>query len=119
MDNALKTVLRVENLRLRAQHGWYATERRIGGFYRFDIEMRSAVADSEAFHDLSETVNYELIYHKVKEVMQEEFHLIEEACKAVFDALMSLDGEHSWKVRITKEHPPMRSVGATSFELCN
>jgi dihydroneopterin aldolase len=113
----LDAVLSVENIRVKAQHGWYQEERKLGGMYSVSVKMFHRVKTSEQFHNLDSSINYELIYSKVLEVMEREFHLIEECCKYMHEALKKLDQESIWEVELVKEQPPLKFVGLTKFAL--
>ncbi len=117
MNKELRTILSVENIRLKAYHGWYAEERKIGGYYTLSVHMSSAVPDSEDYNGLASTVNYELIYHRVLEVMKQEHKLIEHCAKAIFDHLKALAPANEWKITLKKENPPMKHVGVTQFTI--
>ena len=117
MEKALESRLSVENIRLRAKHGWYEEERILGGWYRIDVHFQRKVGEEQSFDDLSSTVNYELIQERVRAVMAQEHSLIEHACKAVFDSLRQLSGDGRWSVELTKEHPPIAHMGETKFKV--
>ncbi|MFY0643074.1 MAG: dihydroneopterin aldolase [Bacteroidia bacterium] len=116
-NDQLKTVLSVDNIRLKAKHGWYREERLIGGYYCINIRMESRAAKSESFDQLDSTVNYELIYNSVISVMKNEHKLIEHCCKAIFDQLKSLAANNIWTVELIKENPPIKYIGATRFKI--
>mgnify|MGYP000271225673 CR=1 FL=1 len=115
MNTELRTLLSVENIRLKANHGWYSEERSLGSYYKLSVHMRSTVSSDEDFDGLSSTVNYELIYHKVLDVMKQQHKLIEHCAKAIFDKVKELAPENDWRVELEKENPPMKHVGATRF----
>ncbi|MBR9859494.1 FolB domain-containing protein [bacterium] len=117
MGKELEATLAVENLRVKAKHGWYEEERVIGGMYTINVRMFHSVRDSEQFDDLSASINYEVIYKQVLDVMQNEFHLIEHCCKSIFNRMKSLDQNAIWEVELIKEEPPLKFVGNTSFTL--
>ena len=117
MGRKLDTRLSVENIRLRAKHGWYDEERVLGGWYRIDVYFDAQHAEDQAYEDLSATVNYEYIQERVREVMAQEHKLIEHSCKAVFDALKDLNPSGVWTVELTKEHPPVNHLGQSKFRI--
>ena len=117
MNSERRTLLSVENIRLKAYHGWYEEERRLGAYYNISVHMQDQVDRAESFDGLSSTVNYELIYHKVVDEMNKEHKLIEHCAKAIFDQVKALAPEKHWKVVLVKELPPMPHVGSTRFEI--
>ena len=116
-NDQLKTILSVDNIRLRAKHGWYQEERMIGGYYSINVSMESFTHKAEEFNQLDSTVNYELIYNSVISVMKNEHKLIEHCCKAIFDRLKRLAAENRWTVELIKENPPIKFIGATRFKI--
>lgn len=117
MDKGLETILRVENIRLKAQHGWYEEERIMGGMYSVSVTLYDHVSGNETFTDLDESINYERIYNNVVSIMAKEFHLIESSCKAIHDAMKLLKKDAIWEVQIIKENPPIKFVESTQFTL--
>jgi dihydroneopterin aldolase len=117
MSNRLETVLSVDNIRVKAFHGWYESERKLGGMYSISVKVYNQAPNNEDFHDLETSVNYEDIQERVVAIMKEEFKLIEESCKAIFDHLKELKPNATWKVSLVKENPPIKYVGATKFEI--
>lgn len=115
--DSLEAELSIENIRVKAYHGWYAAERKVGGMYSVSVKVFGAVTMEEDFTDLESSVNYEKIYEKVVSVMGKEFKLIEQCCKALFDEVKSLKPNAVWEVLLVKENPPVKYVGATSFRL--
>ena len=113
----LDAVLSVENIRVKANHGWYKEERKIGGMYSVSVRMYHKVSPNEEFTTLESSLNYEIIYHEVLAIMKNEFHLIEESCKAIFDKMKSLDEASIWEIEMIKEEPPLKYTGQTKFVL--
>lgn len=117
MSGTLDTVLSIDNIRLKAYHGWYAAERKLGGIYSISVKVHSSIGENEHFEDLEESVNYEHIYKIVADTMAEEYKLIETCCKALFERLKPLKPNAVWEIHLIKENPPMKFVGATSFRI--
>ena len=117
MNNSLDTVLSVDNIRVKAYHGWYESERKIGGMYSISVQLYRSIPADHNFVDLDTTVNYEVIHQRVLGIMKQPFHMIETCCKAIFDSMKELNAEDVWKVKIIKEDPPLNYVGSTQFEI--
>ena len=117
MNPQIDTLLTVDNIRLKAHHGWYEEERILGGMYCISVQVEGKAVLSEHFDQLTSTVNYERIYDKVVAVMRHEHRLIEHCCKAIFDELKIVSPEHVWTVELTKENPPIKHLGATKFRI--
>lgn len=117
MDHSLETVLSVDNIRVKAYHGYYAAERKIGGMYSITVQLYRSIDRGQLLVDLDSTVNYEVIYNEVLTIMKQRFDLIETSCKAIFDRMKELSADDIWKVTVVKENPPLKYVGATRFEI--
>lgn len=115
MEGRIDTLLSVENIRLKARHGWYKQERAIGGVYIINVHLSSSASIIQEFEELSSTVNYEIIHEKVTMVMKTEHKLIEHCCKAIFDEMKRIVPEGLWEVEIIKEAPPIKHLGRTKY----
>lgn len=117
MSNSLETLLSIENVRVKAYHGWYASERKIGGMYTISVNIYSSASWSETLVDIEDTINYEDIHEILIETMKEEFKLIETCCKALWDRLKVLSPDDVWEVSLVKEDVPIKHVGSTKFRV--
>ncbi len=117
MDSRIDTILSVENIELRAKHGWYKEERSIGGMYIINVYMQSTADERQSFDALSSTINYELIQEKVISEMKNEHKLIEHCCKAIFDEMKLLSKDAIWTVELIKKDPPLKYVGQTKYRI--
>ncbi|MEY2924439.1 MAG: dihydroneopterin aldolase [Bacteroidota bacterium] len=115
--DSLASELSIDNIKVKAHHGWYEAERKVGGMYSVSVKVFSKVNTNDDFSDLDSSVNYEKVYASVIDIMDKEFKLIEECCKALFDAVKQLKPNSVWEVLLVKENPPLKYVGATSFKL--
>jgi len=115
--DSLESELSIDNIKVKAHHGWYEAERKVGGMYSVSVKVFSKVNTNDDFSDLDPSVNYEKVYASVIAIMDKEFKLIEECCKALFDAVKQLKPNSVWEVLLVKENPPLKYVGATSFKL--
>lgn len=117
MEGRIETILSVENIRVRARHGWYKQERAIGGVYIINVHLSSSASIVQEFEELSSTINYEIIYDKVLQVMRSEHKLIEHCCKAIFDEMKSILPDGKWEVELIKESPPIKHLGRTKYKI--
>ena len=115
MSSSLETILSIDNFRVKAHHGWYESERKIGGFYSISIQVFSTIQESQSFDDMDHSINYEEIHETVITVMKDEFKLIEQCCKVLFVRLKQLKPTEIWQVNLIKEDVPIKHVGSTSF----
>lgn len=115
MQESLETILSISKVRVKANHGWYPSERKIGGMYSISVRIFSKRENTEQFDDIDDTINYEDIYNIITAVMKREYKLIETCCKSLWDELKPLSREDVWEVTLEKEDVPIKHVGSTSF----
>jgi len=117
MANSLETILSISNVRVKAYHGWYEAERKIGGMYCISVKAHKEAPKECTFSDMDDSINYEGIHSMILAVMKKEFKLIEHCCKSLFDGLKEIDNNVKWEVTLTKEDVPIKHVGSTSFTI--
>ncbi len=117
MNGRIETVLSVDTIRVKANHGWYESERKIGGMYQISVKIYDSAEASENFNDIDDTINYEHIYDAVISTMKKEYKLIEECCKALWDVLKPMKPEAVWEVNLIKEDVPIKYLKNTSFRI--
>jgi len=117
MQESLDTILSINKVRVKANHGWYASERKIGGMYSISVRIFSKHKTNSTFDDIEDTINYEEIHTIILDVMGREFKLIETCCKTLWDELKQLSTNDLWEVILEKEDVPIKHVGSTSFTL--
>lgn len=106
----------INRIRVRAFHGVFAQERKVG--QEFEVSLRLEVSGYDGSDDLDKTVNYAEVIETVKEQMKEPSALIEHVgtriSKAVRAKFPQVTGG---EVRITKLRPPV-SAELESVEVC-
>ncbi len=115
MQDSLETILSINKVKVKANHGWYETERKIGGMYLISVRIFSYNNVKEQLEDIEDTVNYEEIHTVITTVMKREYKLIETCCKALWKELKPLSDADVWEVTLEKEDVPIKHVGSTSF----
>lgn len=101
-------VIEVNGIRVYAYHGCLNEEGSIGGHYQVDVTITGDFAKAEQTDKLVDTIDYSRVTAIVKEQMAVRGKLIEHVGRRIFDALKSeWKGGFHWKVRLTKEHPPV------------
>jgi len=81
--------IRVTNIRVYAYHGCLIEEKKIGSDYRVDVEIEADLTQSAKTDQLSDTVDYVLINHIVKEEMSIASHLLETVCERILGRFFS------------------------------
>ena len=101
-------LIEVNGIRVYAYHGCLTEEGRIGGHYRVDISIEGDFTAAETSDRLTDTIDYSRVTAIVKEQMAQRAHLVEHVCRRILDALLREWPDRArWKVRLTKEHPPV------------
>jgi dihydroneopterin aldolase len=117
MEHSLQTILSIENVRVKAHHGWYPAERKIGGMYSISVFIYKYTHAAESYIEIADTINYESIHAIILEEMKVEYTLIEHCTKSLWDKLKVLQEESIWEVKLVKEDVPIKFVGQTSFTI--
>lgn len=73
----MKSKIILKGLRLKAFHGYYAEEQRIGGDYAIDLEFYYNIEKAAATDALEDAINYEEIFSLCKSEMERPRKLIE------------------------------------------
>lgn len=103
------TIIRIINARFYAHHGVLDTERMSGGLFEIDAEMTCDVTEAEAEDNLKKTLNYELAYNFIKEVVSsEKFFLIEAlAYRIALKIIKNFDVVQKVVIKVRKPSPPL------------
>ncbi|MCB9246183.1 MAG: dihydroneopterin aldolase [Flavobacteriales bacterium] len=110
-------LLSVRDVMVYGHHGWYEEERKLGQYYRVDVVLELPLRHGD-MSELTETINYERIVDRIKELFREEAKLIEELAQRVYFSLSLMDqGISGLGVEVTKLQPPMNQVGRTSVRI--
>ena len=100
--------LYMEDIRLHAYHGCLDEEGRIGGKYRVDIMAEADLTACAESDDLTQTVDYVVVYELVKEEMAIRSKLIETVAKRIAERLaVTYPWVARWEVSLTKFNPPV------------
>lgn len=107
------STVRLINAVFYAHHGVMKEEHRIGGRYEVDVSMDLHFDEAAQEDDLSKTVDYEMIYRMVQEIVTtNHFYLIERLAYLIGrDVLAAYDMVEAVEVTVRKHNPP---VGGTA-----
>ena len=117
MNNTIESILSIDNIRVKANHGWYESERKLGGMYVISVHIYKTFEANHDFDHLDKSINYEMVHQVILNTMEEEHMLIESACKAIWDKLKAKHKDEIWEVNICKEDVPLKFVVSTSFKI--
>lgn len=101
-------IIKVNNIKLYANHGCLVEEEKIGSWYRVDLEVKANLKKSAKTDELIDTVDYVHLNHIVKEEMAIRSKLLEEVAQRIlnrfFDELSMIKKA---KVSVAKINPPI------------
>lgn len=101
-------IIKVENIRMFANHGCLSEETRIGSDYRVDIKVKADLQTSANTDDLSDTVDYVFLNKVVREEMSQPSKLLETVAKRILDRIFSEDKMVSKAtISVSKINPPI------------
>ncbi|UXP30667.1 dihydroneopterin aldolase [Reichenbachiella agarivorans] len=104
-------LVKLEGLDFFSHHGFYDQEREIGNKYTIDVEVE--LADPIEINDdnLYATVNYEVIYSIVDEVMKISTKLLETLAITINQRVIrSFPAIISVQTTVSKHNPPIKGV---------
>jgi dihydroneopterin aldolase len=100
--------IKVENIRIFANHGCLVEETKIGSDYRVDLQVKADLQPSAISDKLSDTVDYVFLNRVVREEMLKPTHLLEAVAKRVLNRILDEDTMVTKaKVSISKINPPI------------
>jgi len=101
-------IIKVENIRVFANHGCLKEETAIGSDYRVDIEVKANLQTSAASDELSDTVDYVLLNKIVREEMAIPSKLLETVAKRILNRVFEEESLITKaKVSVSKINPPI------------
>lgn len=116
---ALSTV-RLVNAVFYAHHGVMQEEHRIGGRYEVDVAMDLDFEEAALEDNLAKTVDYELVYRQVQElVTNNRFFLIERLAYLIAGKVMeTYDFVEGVVVTVRKPNPPVGGTCDCAEAIC-
>lgn len=104
-------IIAVEGIRLHAYHGCLEEEARIGTDYCVDVNVDYDYSKAASTDDLSDTVDYVVIYRIVKSQMAIRSKLIEHVAKRIYDEIIKVyPAINSLEVKVAKSNPPVNGL---------
>ncbi len=101
-------VIKVENIRIFANHGCLSEETKIGSDYRVDLNVKANLQPSAESDALSDTVDYVFLNRVVREEMLKPTHLLETVAKRILMRILNEDTMVTKvTVNISKINPPI------------
>ncbi len=101
-------VIKVENIRVFANHGCLTEETKIGSDYRVDLTVKADLQPSAVSDQLSDTVDYVFLNRIVREEMYKPTHLLETVAKRIVTRILGEDDMvQKVSIKISKLNPPI------------
>ena len=98
----------LENMEFYAYHGHFEEENKIGGRYRVDVLIETDVTRAAASDELTDALDYGLVYELVKKEMDQISKLVEHVAGRIADSIRR-EFRQAEKVTVTvsKLNPPV------------
>lgn len=101
-------IIKVENIRVFANHGCLKEETAIGSDYRVDLEVKADLKTSAETDELKDTVDYVFLNKVVREEMAKPSKLLETVAQRIIDRILNEDKLVSKvSVSVSKINPPI------------
>ncbi|REG89346.1 dihydroneopterin aldolase [Winogradskyella sediminis] len=101
-------IIKVENIRVFANHGCLKEETAIGSDYRVDIEVKANLQTSASSDELSDTVDYVLLNKIVREEMAKPSKLLETVAKRILNRVFNEEALITKAtIAVSKINPPI------------
>jgi len=112
-------LIAIEDVRFFAHHGVYEEERLVGNEFVVDVYVGVKMDSNTSMDEISETLNYETIFHCCKKIMRQPKDLLETLCIDIVKQLKQQFSQlESLKVRVRKFNPmPGERVGSSLVEI--
>ncbi|OIQ31080.1 MAG: dihydroneopterin aldolase [Bacteroidetes bacterium MedPE-SWsnd-G2] len=101
-------LIKVENIRVYANHGCLTQETKIGSYYRVDLKVKADLQKSAKTDALADTVDYVFLNQVIKEEMAIPSDLLETVAKRILDRILKEDKKIKkvW-ISVSKLNPPI------------
>ena len=101
-------IIKVENIRIFANHGCLSEETKIGSDYRVELEVKANLQPSAKSDLLSDTVDYVFLNRIIREEMLKPSHLLETVARRILDRVFNEDKlVKKATVCVSKLNPPI------------
>ncbi len=105
--------VKIEKIELRAAHGCYDLEKKIGGNFTVDIVLDIEDSGAVGADDVAQTVNYIEVYDIIREQMSIPSNIIENAAMRMIDAVYACFPQvRRVEVTLSKLAPPIGGKAA-------
>ncbi|MDR0364047.1 MAG: dihydroneopterin aldolase [Bacteroidales bacterium] len=111
-------IISIENMEFYAYHGCFEEEQQIGTWFQVDVKMKVDTSKAEQSDNLKDTVNYQAVYHTIRNEMSQKSKLLEHVARRILNALLKNYPVLSAEVTVHKKNPPLGGkTGAVTVTL--
>jgi dihydroneopterin aldolase len=105
-------IIRLENAVFYAYHGVLSDEQNLGGKFHVDAELECDITAGATTDHLKDTVNYERVYERIRElVMGKKYFLIEALAHAIASGILKeFKAVRRVTIRVRKPGAPIKGV---------
>lgn len=101
-------IIKVENIRIFANHGCLSEETKIGSDYRVDLIIKTNLQTSAKTDALHDTVDYVFLNRIVREEMKKPSYLLETVAKRILERILNENKKiEKATVSVSKLNPPI------------
>lgn len=101
-------IIKVENIKIFANHGCLKEETAIGSDYRVDLEVKADLSTSAKSDELNDTIDYVFLNKVVREEMSIPSKLLETVAKRILTRIFNEDKlVRKASVSVSKINPPI------------
>lgn len=97
----------LNELRLRAYHGYYEEEQLLGGEYVTNVSVETEDVSATKSDILADTIDYQKLYVIIAEEMAKPSKLLEHVAARIRERILSFEGVKAFEINIIKENPPL------------
>lgn len=103
-----ETTIFLTGMRFYAYHGCFEEEQKIGTQFTVDVTLTYDAEAAVAGDDVEKSVNYQLVYKTIQQVMDEPRHLIETVAEHIIrDIKRDFPQVQRATVKVCKLNPPL------------
>ncbi|MDW5288961.1 dihydroneopterin aldolase [Formosa sp. PL04] len=101
-------IIKVENIRIFANHGCLTEETKIGSDYRVDLVIKANLQASAVSDNLADTVDYVFLNRIVREEMKIPSYLLETVAKRILVRILKENKQiDKANISVSKLNPPI------------
>lgn len=106
--NPKNDILRLKGMRFYGYHGAYPEERKLGGQFLVNVDLKGDFSYDNTEDELERTVDLVKVYKVVEEIVcEKQFNLLETLAEEIAEVILGGFGVDSVTVSVSKELPPI------------